>query len=253
MKNLEDYVLTLESLAQRGPPFALQKDGRARIDTVLDGQPAQELRRVIGIEQIRQAGAFFTSSKLANIAVKDLTATAPENALFYDPACGVGDLLTACARRLRLSRNYAMTVQNWGECIAGTDLHPEFVRAAKARLAISAVQRGVKGRGLTASEISRSFPLLTRAHRGRHPAYASALSDRYRGQLRHGSDATDPCLRKVAVTSRLRVGTRISIYCGSFCRSLCNTLTCRYANSGDSARSTSYGNALWQVATTASE
>ncbi len=163
MKKFINYVITLESLAQRGPLLASEKDGQTKIDAALDGQPTRELRRVIGVEQLRQAGAFFTGSKLAGIAVRRLIETAPKDAVFYDPACGTGDLLVACARGMNLSRNYTGTLENWGKCIAGTDLHPEFVRAAKARLAILALQRGARGPELSARAVSRFFPHITRA------------------------------------------------------------------------------------------
>ncbi|MHC4180438.1 MAG: N-6 DNA methylase [Planctomycetota bacterium] len=163
MNQYATYVRTIESLAQRGPSLISEKDGRMKISAALDGQPMCELRRAFDAEKLRQAGAFFTSSNLARIAVRNLLATAAKDSFFYDPACGAGDLLVACARGLRLARDYATTLENWGKRIAGADVHPEFVRAAKARLAISAVQRGVKGTGLRSGEIDKFFPLITRA------------------------------------------------------------------------------------------
>jgi hypothetical protein len=161
MKQFSSYVSRLESLAQRGPRLASEAGGPERISAALDGQPLRELRKAVGVEEQRASGAFFTGARLAQLAVRNLVSDAPRNALFFDPACGAGDLLIACARAIALSRNYEKTLEKWGNALAGIDVHQPFVRAAKARLAILAIQRGAKGSDVSIARIDESFPRLT--------------------------------------------------------------------------------------------
>lgn len=64
-----------------------------------------------------------------------------DESVYFDPACGVGDLLLAAAGRLPLAPTAAETLALRGNRLAGCDLAPVFVRAAKARLALLAMRR----------------------------------------------------------------------------------------------------------------
>ncbi len=64
-----------------------------------------------------------------------------KDAIIHDPSLGVGDLLLAAASRLPLQRTVNATLRQWGRQLTGTDLHPEFVHGAKARLVLLARQR----------------------------------------------------------------------------------------------------------------
>ena len=65
------------------------------------------------------------------------------SSIIADFACGVGDLLVACSAHLPVRRSLTKTIAEWSTRLIGRDLQPEFVRAAKARLVLAAVQRGL--------------------------------------------------------------------------------------------------------------
>ncbi len=61
--------------------------------------------------------------------------------LYFDPACGAGDLLIGVAKRLPVAPTLKETILDWGKRLAGWDISPEFVRMAKARLVLLAASR----------------------------------------------------------------------------------------------------------------
>ena len=105
------------------------------------------MRKAISLKRRRGAGAFFTGSVLARKAVVKPRQERACRGKFFDPACGAGDLLLAAARLLPLRRSLAATVALWGQKLMGCDVHPEFIRAAKARLVLLAQQRGAQPDG----------------------------------------------------------------------------------------------------------
>ncbi|MSU58983.1 MAG: hypothetical protein EXS35_12590 [Pedosphaera sp.] len=148
-----DYVAGLQRLAIE-PRSAV--DWEKRTLAALNGQASTELRRVVALKTRRQFGAFFTGSQLAEKFIACCLAFA-KGAVIHDPSLGVGDLLLAAASRLPLRRTVSATLRQWGRQLTGTDLHPEFVRAAKARLILLARQRhGVKASSVTST--SGFFP-----------------------------------------------------------------------------------------------
>jgi len=148
-----DYVASLERLVVQSRPAG---DWQERATAALNGQASTELRCVVSLKTRRRFGAFFTGSELASKFI----ARCPKlgtSALIHDPSLGVGDLLLAAASRLPLRRTLNETLRQWGQQLTGTDLHSEFVRAAKARLILLARQRhGVKASGVTST--SGFFP-----------------------------------------------------------------------------------------------
>ncbi len=159
MKGFEPYVQKLETLL-----FESLRNGLSNQESILaalDGQPRQEIRRLIPIEELRAAGAFFTGHHLAAAAagwlLKDLRTTP----LILDPACGVGDLLTACSQHLPISDTLDSTLCMWGNVLSGHDLQPTFVRAAKIRLALVALQRGLPIMPDWSPKIEELFPKIT--------------------------------------------------------------------------------------------
>ena len=134
------YVDHLSILADVPPAH---RDGiwRDRSAAALDGQPSEVLRRTVPIETRRRLGAFFTGSELSHIAVRPIVHTLEKGSVILDPACGVGDLLLACASRL--SRQGDGRVEAWGHRLVGRDVQPTFVRAAQLRLKLRAIELGL--------------------------------------------------------------------------------------------------------------
>lgn len=136
----EPYVETLEELAARRDLFDGEGESDARVSAALDGQPRDELRKLVPLAGRKTFGAFFTARLLADAAVAPWTVSLSQHARILDPACGAGDLLLAAARLLPLDGSLEATLSAWGERLYGFDLHPEFVRATKARLCLLACQ-----------------------------------------------------------------------------------------------------------------
>ena len=160
MKAFAPYPVYLETLVRKltsGPTSEL-KD---LVDAALDGQASQELRRLVPLQALRLAGAFFTGSTLSQGATKLLLGDTPSDMSVLDPACGAGDLLLAYSRHLPAERTWKQTVECWNNSVFGLDLQPHFVRAARLRLAIAAWQATHQLTGLDpgpAPSMSDLFP-----------------------------------------------------------------------------------------------
>lgn len=158
MKPYAGYVERLERLLEAGLSAAL--DGwKSQCAAALDGEPSREVRKAISVEKRREAGAFFTGSALARKAVLGPGGEGWEGGSLFDPACGAGDLLLAGAKLLPIRRSSRETIELWGARLMGCDIHPEFIRAAKARLALLTLQRGARSGG-EKIDLDAIFPLI---------------------------------------------------------------------------------------------
>lgn len=110
----------------------------------VDGLAADELRRLISLENRRASGAFFTSSELGSQLFSDSQIEFGANCIIYDPAVGAGNLLIA-------AYNYVYK-QACNVRLTGTDLHLQFIQAAKLRLEINAL--------LTANSNTCTSPII---------------------------------------------------------------------------------------------
>lgn len=135
MMEYQPYVEHLKELVQ-----ALVQDHQSAItfnaeavNEALDGGAPAALRRLATIQDRRDAGAFFTSSTLADLAWTPLLPTIDENSIVVDPACGAGSLLIPGLRAL-LARDDPRQVSNR---LRGCDIVSTFVEAARARLALT--------------------------------------------------------------------------------------------------------------------
>jgi hypothetical protein len=175
MEAFEPYVRSLESLMLRAASRAsLNAEDEGHIAAMLDGQPGKRLRELVQLPARRSAGAFFTGQEVANRALGPYASTLSAQSIVYDPACGVADLLIACARRLPTQPDLATTVKCWGRQLRGLDVHPEFIRAAKARLVLLAIARGVTTAGQPLPPLDQTFPHLGVANALDAMAVASA-------------------------------------------------------------------------------
>jgi hypothetical protein len=157
----ETYVDELESLVQKTLSSVGTNFHDKSILTALDGSSRAALNSSISLEERRKRGLFFTSSLLAKEALRGVINQVDNSTVFLDPACGAGDLLLSCVKLLPVEDDLELTLHKWGERIAGLDLRPEFVRAARVRLFLAALSR-CKFSGLkTPSYSDRWFPLLS--------------------------------------------------------------------------------------------
>ncbi len=157
MKAFRPYVERLEDMAVSLP--AQRGDWTQRVASALNGEPGRELADVLSLRTRRKMGAFFTGVTLAQRAIPRLNGS-PHHTVFFDPACGVGDLLLAAARLLPLRDSLQGTLDSWGAQLVGCDTNPEFVRAAKTRLVLLARQRGVPVGKTERLDLQSVFPLI---------------------------------------------------------------------------------------------
>jgi hypothetical protein len=142
MRAYSSYVSNLDRLVREVANKTRAERDPGRIDAALDGGAARALRELVGIEERRSSGAFFTSSPMAECVLAPLVPTINDQSIVVDPACGAGDLLLYLALALPKFGGLAETLALWGRVFHGRDVHPEFVRAARRRLVLAALQAG---------------------------------------------------------------------------------------------------------------
>ena len=135
ISDYREYVSRL-----RGVLLAVTRDGllhhRAAVQSALDGQAATELKNLVALSTRRAHGAFFTSGELRSEAL-----LGSHDGVFFDPACGAGDLLIEAAMRMPPCGTFRDTVRRWSERLLGCDVEPDFVETARLRLLLSAAYR----------------------------------------------------------------------------------------------------------------
>jgi hypothetical protein len=138
------YVNQIENMAFNLMGTSDISEHKTQISHILDGQPSAVIRNLVSLNHLKQSGIFFTSEQMANNLVKPLLQDIEHGAVIADPACGTGNLLIACAKALPIYSDFESTLSLWGKKIIGIDIHPELVRATKARLALLAIYRGAR-------------------------------------------------------------------------------------------------------------
>lgn len=101
------------------------------------------LRELLTIEEMREAGSFFTGQKLATKAVSLLPAIT-SNSIVLDPTCGAGNLLIEASRKLGVEPTLSATLKVWGKVLWGFDLYPHFIEATKLRIIVEALSQGIE-------------------------------------------------------------------------------------------------------------
>jgi hypothetical protein len=140
MAAFEPHVVELETMA--GESLSRGRLPADAIATALDGYAGRRLRELVDPTARKAAGAFFTGGRLRRRLLSFIGPSIGRRSAVLDPACGAGDLLVECTRVLPLRRDLVSTVNAWGRQLHAFDIHPEFVRAARARVVLAAVQRG---------------------------------------------------------------------------------------------------------------
>ena len=141
MQPYSAYVNSIERLIGSGLSSSFD-DLQVQTEHALDGGPGQALRDSIDLYTRKSTGAFFSGSSLSDELVGTFREAIDDSSRILDPACGSGDLLLACSRRLPIGASLPETLEAWGSQLFGLDLYPEFVRAARARLLLAAAVRG---------------------------------------------------------------------------------------------------------------
>jgi hypothetical protein len=135
MMDYQPYVEHLNELVialVHGDRSATAFDAEAVHEALNDGAPAA-LRRLVTLQDRRDAGAFFTSSRLADLAWAPLLPTIDESSIIVDPACGAGSLLIPALRALLPSDDPLRVAGQF----RGLDRESAFVEAARARLTLT--------------------------------------------------------------------------------------------------------------------
>lgn len=151
------YVDSILDLVQSRRPIVPSKWDK-KLASCLNGEPRQVLREQVPQPELRQQGAFFTGSKLARRLARTATTGAGNESIYYDPACGAGDLLLAIAQKFPLRPTFADTLNTWGARLAGCDVSSDFVRLARARLTLLAAKRCRVRPPLDPPETVKAFP-----------------------------------------------------------------------------------------------
>lgn len=125
---------------------------------------SRRIRDLISIKELRDTGSFFTSDALANEALIKLRSSITESSVFFDPTCGVGNLLLAASDYLPVTRSLDKTIDDWAKKLAGVDLHAEFVSCTKLRLIQRAMERGAKLSSRTLSQNEEKFTHIVRGN-----------------------------------------------------------------------------------------
>ena len=109
---------------------------RVAVESALDGQAATELKNLVSLSARRAHGAFFTTGELRSEALLN-----SHDGVFFDPACGAGDLLVEAAMKMPPCGTFRETVRSWSERLLGCDVEPAFVETARLRLLLAAAYR----------------------------------------------------------------------------------------------------------------
>jgi hypothetical protein len=99
----------------------------------VDGFAADELRKLVSLETRRENGTFFTDSELGKKVLSSLKPNLKHDSIVYDPACGSANFLISVADFVRKKND----IPNFEDRLLGTDIHSEFVEAARLRLAMN--------------------------------------------------------------------------------------------------------------------
>lgn len=156
-ERFDTLVSHLEDLAHA----ALSKPttiSREVIQRALDDGVSRSFRQFVPLQLRRDGGAFFTGVALGTQALGTHKLSAGQTVI--DPCCGAGDLLLRTTSILPTYRDLTSTISAWGEQILGLELDQTLIRAARARLVLAAVGRGLRRSPGTRIDLDGSFPNL---------------------------------------------------------------------------------------------
>lgn len=101
------------------------------------------LRTLLSIDEMREAGSFFTGKKLAELNILNVDLSNDnQSSVVLDPTCGAGNLLIASTSFFNIYPTLSETLNRWGKRLYGFDLYESFIDAAKLRIIFEAINRG---------------------------------------------------------------------------------------------------------------
>ncbi|HAU4899741.1 SAM-dependent methyltransferase [Aeromonas hydrophila] len=101
------------------------------------------LRTLLSIDEMREAGSFFTGKKLAELSIINVgLSNDDQSSVVLDPTCGAGNLLIASTSLFNIYPTLSQTLERWGKRLYGFDLYESFIDAAKLRIIFEAINRG---------------------------------------------------------------------------------------------------------------
>lgn len=121
------------------------------VPRLLDGAAAHAAKSLLPLQYRQEHGIFFSGHEIATRAAGLAKGELAARATVFDPACGAGDLLLAAARHMPLGRTQLETILHWTRAIGGSDIHEEFVIAARMRLLLLARLRHMERRERTSA------------------------------------------------------------------------------------------------------
>ncbi len=158
LQSINDYIGIIESSYL---DFQYNKEKTRILNHVLtdslNGGPSRIVRENISPDILRKDGIFFTNPKLAATLLKNIFICKNEEINFFDPACGAGDLLLQCASKIEILNTLSKTLEYWGQLLWGNDIHEEFIRLTKIRIALLALKRGTQ-KDINFNEINAYLP-----------------------------------------------------------------------------------------------
>ena len=92
MKEYESFVEDLKNLIDEYSDRQNIEWKKKAISSI-NGLAGNELRNLVSVGDRRDSGAFFTDAELGLKVLKSYKLTFKKDVLFYDPACGAGNLL----------------------------------------------------------------------------------------------------------------------------------------------------------------
>ncbi|MGQ6514596.1 N-6 DNA methylase [Serratia sp. IR-2025] len=109
----------------------------------LEDDPQHFLRTNESINTLRDSGVFFTGEELSAECAHRISHTLQHDSKIVDPCCGAGNLLIALSKYLPVAAALSETLSMWNSMLYGYDLYEDFIYAAKLRLVLEAIRRGV--------------------------------------------------------------------------------------------------------------
>lgn len=132
MKDYYPFIEDLKALIKEHSNKKLTTQWKEKAMHSINGLAGKKLRNLVSLEVRRNSGAFFTDTELGLKVFKSYKLTFGERVLFYDPACGAGNLLISAKDYYGIQ----LSNKNIELEVCGTDIHKEFVEATKLRLSI---------------------------------------------------------------------------------------------------------------------